>query len=381
MSDVDLNQTDNHYDVLVVGGGQSGLVVGWNLAEHDLKFVVLDAAPEVGHVWRTRWDSLQLFTPAEYDGLPGMPFPAGAGTYPGKEDVADYLQDYVEAQRLPVRTGCKVTALSREDGIFVARADDVVYRARQVIVATGPFQEPRTPDLSHDLTDEVTQLHSSQYRRPDGLPPGPVLVVGGGNSGVQIAQELAASHPVTLAIGSRPKMLPQRLLGRDLFWWLIRLGLLRKPAGSRISRRIRAKGELVIGASWKRLERAGIEIQSRAVKATGTTVHFASGGSQDFNTVIWATGYQSDYAWIAIPGAVANGQPVHQRGVSEVDGLYFVGLSWQHTRGSALLGFVDEDARWLVDRVSSKVSSNSVPVPRTSEQSQPGAANRLTPLG
>src|SRR3954453_15854624 len=380
MPDVDLNQTDNYYDVLVVGGGQSGLVVGWNLAEHDLKFVVLDAAPEVGHVWRTRWDSLQLFTPAEYDGLPGMPFPAGAGTYPGKEDVADYLQDYVEAQRLPVRTGCKVTSLSREDAIFEARTDGVVYRARQVVVATGPFQEPRTPDLSHDLTDKGTQLHSSQYRSPDGLPPGPVLAVGGGNSGVQIAQELAATHSVTLATGSRPKMMPQRLLGRDLFWWLIRLGLLRKPADSRIARRIRAKGELVIGANRKRLERARIEIQSRAVDATGTTVHFENGGSHDFDTVIWATGYQSDYAWIAIPGAVADGEPVHQRGVSDVDGLYFIGLSWQHSRGSALLGFVHEDARWLVDRVSAKARSYSNPVPRSSAQSQPGAGNRLTPL-
>src|SRR3954452_10357254 len=372
MSDVDLNQTDNHYDVLVVGGGQSGLVVGWNLAEHDLKFVVLDAAPEVGHVWRTRWDSLQLFTPAEYDGLPGMPFPADAGTYPGKEDVADYLQDYVEAQRLPVRTGCKVTLLSREDGIFEARTDDVVYRARQVIVATGPFQEPRTPDLSHDLTDEVTQLHSSQYRSPDGLPPGPVLVVGGGNSGVQIAQELAATHPVTLAIGSRPKMLPQRLLGRDLFWWLIRLGLLRKPADSRIARRIRAKGEGVIGADWKQLRRAGLATRSRAVDATGTTVHCADGGTGDFDIVIWATGYRSDYAWIDIPGVVVDGEPAHRRGVTDVDGLYFIGLSWQHTRGSGLLGFVDEDARWLVERVSAKASNAQIPVPRPTARTQPG---------
>jgi putative flavoprotein involved in K+ transport len=379
MSNVDLNQTDDDYDVLVVGGGQAGLAISWHLAQHDLRFVVLDAAPEVGHVWRTRWDSLHLFTPAEYDGLPGMPFPAGAGTYPGKEDVADYLQDYVEGQRLPVRTGCKVNTLSREDSVFEAHADDMVYRARQVIVATGPFQEPRTPDLSHGLSDEVTQLHSSQYRSPDGLPPGPVLVVGGGNSGVQIAQEIAATHDVTLAIGSRPKMLPQRLLGRDLFWWLIRLGLLRKPADSRIARRIRAKGELVIGANWKQLERAGIDIQSRAVDATGTTVHFDNGASHDFNTVIWATGYWSDYAWIDIPGVTADGEAIHHRGVTDVDGLYFIGLSWQHTRGSALLGFVDEDARWLADRVSATARSIAIPVPRPSAQSQPGR-DLLTPV-
>jgi len=371
MSDIDL-KNDNSYDVLVVGGGQAGLAIAWNLAQHDLRFVVLDAAPEVGHVWRTRWDSLQLFTPAEYDGLPGTPFPAAAGTYPDKEAVANYLQDYVEAERLPVHTGCKVSALTRRDGVFEAEAGDVVYRAGQVIVATGPFQEPRTPELSSGLADEVTQLHSSQYRSPDELPPGPVLVVGGGNSGVQIAQELAVSHAVTLAIGSRPKMLPQRILGRDLFWWLIRLGLLRKPAGSRIARRIRAKGEVVIGANWKQLRRAGIDTRSRAVDATGTTVHFADGGTGDFDIVIWATGYRSDYAWIDIPGVVVDGEPAHRRGVTDVDGLYFIGLSWQHTRGSGLLGFVDEDARWLVERVSAKASNVQIPVPRPTARTQPG---------
>ncbi|MDT4935438.1 MAG: putative flavoprotein involved in transport [Pseudonocardiales bacterium] len=371
MSDIDLSQNDNFHDVLVVGGGQAGLSIAWNLAQHDLRFVVLDAAPEVGHVWRTRWDSLQLFTPAEYDGLPGVPFPAARGTYPGKEDVADYLQDYVEAQRLPVHTGCKVSALSRRDGVFEAHAGGAVYRARQVIVATGPFQEPRIPEFSKGLADEVTQLHSSQYRNPEELPPGPVLVVGGGNSGVQIAQELAATHAVTLAIGSRPKMLPQRLLGRDLFWWLMRLGLLRRPANSRIARRIRAKGELVIGANWKQLGRAGIEIQSRAVDATGTSVHFDDGGTRDFDTVIWATGYRSDFAWIDIPGLVVDGEPAHRRGVTDVDGLYFIGLSWQYTRGSALLGFVGEDARWLVDRVSAEATNVSIAVPRPSAQTQP----------
>jgi putative flavoprotein involved in K+ transport len=174
-----------------------------------------------------------------------------------------------------------------------------------------------------------------------------VLVVGGGNSGFQIAEELAAGRRVDLSIGTVNTLLPQRLLGRDLFWWLTRLRLIRVPAGSRLGRRMQARGEFVIGTSRRQLESAGVRIRPRLVAADGRIATFADGSTLDVDVVVWATGFRADYSWIEIPGALQDGRVVHRRGITDVPGLYFVGLTWQHTRGSALLGFVAEDARHL----------------------------------
>jgi putative flavoprotein involved in K+ transport len=345
---------DQPLDVVVVGGSQAGLAMAWHLAQQDRRFVVLEAGPEVGHVWRSRWDSLKLFTPAQYDALPGMAFPAPADTYPTKDPVADYLQAYAEAFDLPVRRNAKVTELRRlEDGSFEVRTADQAYRARQVVVATGPFQVPFVPPPAAKLDASVTQVHSADYRNPQALPEGPVLVVGGGNSGFQIAEELAATRTVDLSIATRYPMLPQRRAGRDLFWWLTRLGLMRVTVDSRLGRRA-SRRDFVIGTNRKRLERAGVRFRPRLVDAEGRTVRFADHSLlEDVGVVVWATGYRPDYAWIHIPGVVREGQVVHRRGVTEVPGLYFLGLSWQHTRGSALLGFVNDDAAYLAEQISS----------------------------
>ena len=229
----------------------------------------------------------------------------------------------------------------------VLEAAGETYRARQVVVATGPFQVPFIPPAAGRLDASVTQLHSAGYRNPQALPDGPVLVVGGGNSGFQIAEELAAIRQVDLAVGTRNALLPQRLAGRDLFWWLTTLGLMRVPATSRLGRRAQARGEFVIGGSRRRLRRAGVRLRPRLVEADGRTVRFADGDAMEVTTVIWATGFRSDYSWIDLPDVVEDGRVAHQRGVTGVPGLYFLGLSWQHTRGSALLGFVDDDAAYL----------------------------------
>ena len=362
---------DELMDVVVVGGGQAGLAMAWHLTRQGLRFVVLEAADEVGRSWRDRWDSLRLFTPAQYDALPGMAFPAPADPYPGKEAVADSLQASGSAFGIPVHLDSRVLRLSRTAEGFELRTADVVWRARQVVVATGPFQLPAVPSLAAELDTSVTQVHSAAYRDPAGLPDGPVLVVGGGNSGLQIAGELIGVRPVDVAVGTSPPMLPQRFLGRDLFWWLTRLGAMRVPATSRLGRRMQARGEFVIGTDRRQLQRAGVRFRPRLADAAGRTVRFSDGSTLDVDVVIWATGYRSDHSWIQVPEAIRDGRVVHRRGVTDVPGLYVLGLGWQHTRGSALLGFVHEDAAHLAERIRDSSESRRTATDIRSRQPYP----------
>ncbi len=363
-------------DVLVIGAGQAGLAVGYHLQQAGLRFLIVDGAAEIGAAWRNRWDSLRLFTPAQYDGLPGMAFPAPADTYPTRTEVADYLQTYAACFALPVWLNTAVTRLERgldDQGgdRFVAHTSRGQLHTRQVVVATGPFQTPVVPAVSTGLGGGVMQLHSAEYRNPSQIRPGRVVVVGAGNSGRQIALELARRHTgdksdsdeVTLAVGTEDPQLPQRILGRDLFWWLTTTRLLTKTAGSRIARRMRARGDLVIGSSLKELRRAGVDIRPRLTATDGDTVTFADRAQTRPTTVIWATGFRSDYSWIDVEGAVTSEGVPHERGVSPVPGLTFIGLPWQHTRGSALLGFVKDDAAWLAQRITAHAASHATATP------------------
>jgi putative flavoprotein involved in K+ transport len=340
-------------DAIVIGGGQAGLAMAWHLRQQNRRFLVLDAGPAIGHSWRSRWDSLVLFTPAQYDALPAMAFPAPADTYPTREQVADYLRDYAAAFDLPVRLDSAVTGLRRTGELFEVDTDAQTFQARQVVVCTGPFAVPFIPAAAGGLDDAVVQVHSSRYRNPRDLPDGPVLVVGGGNSGMQIAAELAATRPVHLAIGTRFPTLPQRVLGRDLFWWLTRSRLLDLSTSTRLGRRFSSK-ETIIGTTRRGLRRAGVTLRPRLLDADGKTVRFADGSSNDVGGVVWATGFRPDYSWLQIPGVVDNGRIKHRRGVTDIAGLYFLGLAWQHTRGSALLGFVKDDAAYLADRIATR---------------------------
>jgi putative flavoprotein involved in K+ transport len=342
-------------DVAVIGGSQAGLAMAWHLTRRQLRFVVLDAAPEIGHTWRCRWDSLTLFTPAQYNALPGMPFPGAPDTYPGKEPVAAYLKAYAAAFDLPVVLNATVTQLRKVAQGFEIGTQDDVFHARQVVVATGPFQVPAVPEAAQRLDGSVTQLHSSGYRNPQALPPGQVLVVGGGNSGFQIAEELAAAgRQVDLSIATRLPVLPQRLAGKDLFWWLNHLGLMRVSVQSRLGRRMSSR-EFTIGGSRRRLRAAGVRFRPAVASAQGRAARLTDGSTLDVDTVVWATGYHSDYSWIGVPGVASEGKVIHRRGVTEIPGLYFLGLSWQHTRGSALLGFVRDDAAYLAGIIATNV--------------------------
>jgi putative flavoprotein involved in K+ transport len=338
------------YEVVVVGAGQAGLAIGHSLAAQKKRFVILEAADSVGSAWRGRWDSLVLFTPRRFDALPGLAFPGDPDGYPTRGEVTAYLEQYAEHFELPVELSTPVSSLSKGGDGFVLDANGTTVRADGVVVATGPFHTPTVPGFAEALAAEVFQTHSAGYHRPGDLPEGRVLVVGGGNTGFQIAKELARSHEVHLAIGSRQKPLPQRLLGRDLFWWLTKLGLLSKTVDSRIGRRLRERDTL-IGSSPRDAKRQGVAVRPRAVGAEGRTVRFADDTELEIDAVIWATGYRPDHSWIGLPITDEHGRLRHRRGVSDVPGLYFLGLSWQHTRGSALLGFVADDAAFIAGRI------------------------------
>jgi putative flavoprotein involved in K+ transport len=345
-------------DVAVIGGGQAGLAIGQLLAQQGRRLAIFEAGPAVGSAWRGRWDSLVLFTPRRYDALPGMAFPGDPDGYPGRDEVVAYLEAYARRFELPVLTDQPVRSLrSREGGGFVLESERGDVEAAQVVVATGPFQAPHTPAFAAGLDPGVFQIHATGYRRPSDVPAGRVLVVGGGNTGFQIAQDLAPTHQVALAIGSRQTPLPQRLLGRDLFWWLTRTGLLAKTVDSRIGRRARGRDTL-IGSSPRRLRRRGVTLRPRVVGASGRTVTFAGGDVASPDAIVWATGFRSDHSWIDLPVIDGDGRLRHRRGVTDVPGLYFLGLSWQHTRGSALLGFIEDDARFIAERVDEHARSH-----------------------
>lgn len=347
-------------DVIVIGAGQAGLAIGHHLARGGLDFVLLEAGAQVGHSWRNRWDSLRLFSPAQYDALPGMPFPAPADSHPSKDDVADYLAAYARRFDLPVRLNSPVLRMHRApDGTFDVVTPRGVLSARQVVVATGPFQRPRVPAAATQLDRQVQHVHSADYRNPEQVRGTRVLVVGAANSGLQIAAELAPTCAVSIAVGSRPLALPQRVAGRDLFFWLARSGFFRMPATSRLARRLRARGDLVIGTRASELRSAGVGFRPRLTGFTGHVAHFADGTSMDVDAVVWATGFASDYSWLDVPDVIVDGEVRHVHGVTRVPGLSFLGLPWQTSRGSALLGFVGADAAVLASRLAADATATA----------------------
>jgi putative flavoprotein involved in K+ transport len=354
------------YEVVVVGAGQAGLAMGYFLRRQGRRFVILERAGQIASAWRERWDSLTLFTPRRYSGLPGLPFPGDPDGYPTRNEAIAYLERYAATFDLPIELNSDVKKLDlADDGRFRLEVDGRTITADQVVVATGPFQTPYVPKLAELLADDVFQTHAVGYRRADKVPPGKVLVVGGGNTGFQIAKELSATHTVVLSVGSRQTPLPQRLLGRDLFWWLTKVRILDKSVETRLGRRLSTR-ETLIGSSPRELKkRHGVELKPRVVNADDHTVRFQDGGELEVSAVIWATGYRPDYSWIKLPIFDQDGRVRHRRGISDVPGLYFLGLTWLHTRGSALIGWVKEDAEFIAERIAEYQKSKARPSVRT----------------
>src|SRR4029453_17655520 len=274
-------------EVAVIGGGQAALAIGFFLRRQGRQSLILERAAQIAPAWGERGESLTVFTPARYRAVPGFPFPGDLDGYPTRDEVIAYLEQYAQTFELPLKLNSEVKKLEvGDDGRFRLEVDGRAVTADQVVVATGPFQAPNVPNLAGRLADGVFQTHAVGYRRPDEVPPGTVLVVGGGNTGFQIAKELSATHKVVLSVGSRQTPLPQRVLGRDLFWWLTKAGVLSATVESRLGSRLQHR-ETLIGSSPRELKRRyGVELKPRAVDADGRTEGFGDGGELEGDAVI-----------------------------------------------------------------------------------------------
>ncbi len=361
-------------DVLVVGAGQAGLALGYQLRTTPLRFQLVERHARVGDSWRRRYDSLVLFTPRSYSALPGLPVAGDPEGYPTKDEIADYLERYAVHFALPVETGTGISGLEQIDGGFRARTDaGETIDARAVVLATGAFQRPAIPAIAQRLSPEVLQLTPESYQHPAQVPPGRVLVVGDGATGRQIAGELAATHEVLLSTGRPRRVSPERILGRSVFWWMDKLGVLRASRESRVGRYLMTTDPFPGKAlALTRLRGQGIGVMGRLSQVDGRRVSFAGGETAEVEAVLWATGYRDDGQWVAIPEAKdARGGFIHQRGVSPVPGLYFIGRSWQWTRGSALLTGAGDDASYLLGRIAEQLDGSRSALPR---EPQPASA-------
>jgi putative flavoprotein involved in K+ transport len=349
------------FETVIVGGGQAGLATGYHLARRGRPFVILDAGRRVGDPWRARWDSLRLYTPARYSGLPGWGFPADPWHYPNRDEVADYLEAYATRFELPVRNGVRVDGLSRHGDRYLVTAGERRFEADNVVVAAGAYAQPRVPAFAADLDPAVLQLHSSRYRRPDQLREGGVLVVGAGNSGVEIGLELSAAHP-TWVSGPHPGSEPVRAGSRmdrlvtPALWFTFSKVL---SVGNPVGRALRPK-LLTAGAPLARFRRrdlvaAGVELVPRTVGARDGLPLLEDGRALEVANVVWCTGYRSDFSWIDLPAFEPGDQPAHDRGVvTSQPGLYFVGLFFLTSIISGLVGGVGHDAGRIAAAIAAR---------------------------
>jgi putative flavoprotein involved in K+ transport len=354
---------------LIIGAGQTGLSAGYHLQRRGLPFLIIDADERIGDHWRERWDSLRLYSPARSDNLPGMRFPAPAYHYPSGREMGDYLEAYAERFSLPVRSGVRVERLERAaDGRpgFVATAGGRRYEADQVIVATGAFQVPRVPAFAADLDPSIVQLHSSAYRNPSQLRPGPALVVGVSHSGADIAFEVAATHRTILS-GPIHGQLPLAVIDRRkarLFLPIVaflasHFLTLRTPIGRKMAPEVRKGGGPLLRVRRQDLDRAGVERHAAKVVGVqdGKPV-LADGRVLEVANVIWCTGYSRDDAWIDLPVSGPDGWPVQDRGVVlSVPGLYFLGIPFTYSFASMLVLGAGRDAAYVVDRIAERAAA------------------------
>jgi putative flavoprotein involved in K+ transport len=361
-------------ETVVIGAGQAGLSTGYHLQRHGRPFVILDANPRIGDNWRRQWDTLRLYSPARHDGLPGLRFPAQGSSYPGKDAVADYLEQYAHHFDLPVRLDTRVSALDpAPDGGYLVTTSTGRFACRNVVVATGTFgRAPSVPDFAGELDPSILQLHSSEYRRPGQLRPGPVLVVGASHSGTDIAFEVAGSHPTILAgrdCGQLPVHIDSRrariLFPVLLFAWR-HVVTRRTPIGRKEMANIRFHGGPMLRVHRSDLAERGVERLTGRVTGVRDGLPVVEDEPREVTNVVWATGFRQAFDWIHLPVLGEDGWPVEMRGVVDAaPGLFFCGLSFQYSFSSMILPGVGRDAAFVADRIVARARDAAAhPAPR-----------------
>lgn len=357
------NRRTERINTVVIGGGQAGLSVGFHLQKRHVPFLILEENQRVGDTWRARWDSLHLFTPAIFSGIPGMRFPAPPYSFPSKDEMGGYLETYAQRFQLPVRTGVHVDRLSKRGGRFVIISGDREIEADNVVVAMATYQSPRVPPFARDIDPGIVQLHSREYRNPSQLRKGGVLVVGAGNSGAEIALEVARSHRTWLS-GRDVGHVPFNIAGLPARLFLVRLVLrvlfhrvltVNTPIGRKLRPKVLSHGGPLIRVRPAELAAAGVERVARVAGVKGGKPQLADERVLDVANVVWCTGFHPGFSWIDLP-IVKDAEPVHRRGVvEEVPGLYFLGLNFLYAFSSTMIHGVGRDAEYVAEVIASQV--------------------------
>jgi putative flavoprotein involved in K+ transport len=350
-------------ETVVIGGGQAGLSVGYQLARRGCSFVILEANGRIGDSWRKRWDSLKLFTPARYNGLEGFPFPADGWSFTTKDEMADYLEAYAVRFELPVRTGVRVERLLRDGDRFVVETQEAVFKAENVVVAMADFQRPRVPEFAEELDKDIVQLHSYEYRNPSQLRDGAVLVVGAGNSGAEISLDLSSTHRTWMSgrdtghmpfriEGNASRLLLAPLVLRFVFHRVLTVNT---PIGRRARPRILSRGAPVIRVKPGDLTSAGVERVPRVIGVRDGLPLLEDDRTLDAANVIWCTGFHPGFSWIDLPIFGKEG-PIHERGVVKSEPcLYFVGLEFLYAMSSVMVHGIGRDAEHIASHIASRV--------------------------
>jgi putative flavoprotein involved in K+ transport len=405
----------NHVETIIIGGGQAGISVSYQLKLQGRDHIVLEQAAQAANAWRNhRWESFSLSTPNWQSQLPGAPLPgANPDGFSGRDEVVRYFEEYIRKNRIPIRYGVRVLAVKMHDEFFVVETTAGRFTSKNVVVATGICQKPDIPEFRGALSPEILELHSDSYRKPSHLPFGAVLVVGSGQSGAQIAEDLYLNGRTVYLSVSRSGRVPRRYRGKDINWWSNALGLYEHTANDLKSPRDKFASKSHISGTMgghtlnlHQFAADGVNLLGRVTGLKDNTVFLAHDlhknlaaadqleanltalidnfiGRRGLNfpkeallrltagfdqperesldlkragvtSVIWATGYSFDFSVVRLPVFDADGYPVQQRGVTSCPGLFFVGLPWLHNARSGLFFGLKEESEYIAAQIAER---------------------------